>query len=99
SMASNFSVASSLRDAPPLPSIADSWLQGTNAARPLRPLSVMRLGLPSQGGYRDSVASSVLEPLEEESPLEPNRKSYVSFAGDGDGDGSESISVTDPEGH
>lgn len=95
SMASNFSVASSLRDAPPLPSIADSWLQGTNV-RPLRPLSVMRLGLPSQGGYRDSVASSVLEPLEEESPLEPNRKSYVSFGGDS---GSDTLAVTDPDGH
>ncbi|KAF2017270.1 Pkinase-domain-containing protein [Aaosphaeria arxii CBS 175.79] len=93
SMASNFSVASSLRDAPPLPSIADNWLQGQ--ARPLRPLSVMRLGLPSQSGYRDSMASSVLEPLEEESPLEPNRKSYVSFGGDS---GSDTLAVTDPDG-
>ncbi|KAF2190667.1 protein kinase byr2 [Zopfia rhizophila CBS 207.26] len=96
SMASNYSVASSLRDAPPLPSIADNWLQGGNQARPLRPLSVMRLGLPSQSGYRDSVASSVLEPLEEESPLEPNRKSYVSFGGES---GSDNLAVTDPEGH
>lgn len=96
SMASNFSVASSLRDAPPLPSIADSWLQGGNQARPLRPLSVMRLGLPSQHGYRDSMASSVLEPLDEESPLEPNRKSYVSF---GDGSGSDTLAVTDPDGN
>lgn len=94
SMASNFSVASSLRDAPPLPSIADNWLQGSGQARPLRPLSVMRLGLPSQSGYRDSVASSVLEPLEEESPLEPDRKSYVSFGGD-----SETLAITDPDGH
>jgi mitogen-activated protein kinase kinase kinase len=96
SMASNFSVASSLKDAPPLPSIADNWLQGGNQARPLRPLSVMRLGLPSQSGYRDSIASSVLEPLEEESPLEPNRKSYVSFGGESM---AESVSVTDPEGN
>jgi mitogen-activated protein kinase kinase kinase len=95
SMASNFSVASSLRDAPPLPSIADSWLQGGSQARPLRPLSVMRLGLPSQSSYRDSIASSVLEPLEEESPLEPNRKSYVSFNGES---GSDSVAVTDPDG-
>ncbi|KAF1993355.1 Pkinase-domain-containing protein [Amniculicola lignicola CBS 123094] len=94
SMASNFSVASSLRDAPPLPSIADNWLQGGNQARPLRPLSVMRLGLPSQS-YRDSIASSVLEPLEEESPLEPNRKSYVSFSGDS---GTDTLGITDPDG-
>ncbi|KAF2745846.1 protein kinase byr2 [Sporormia fimetaria CBS 119925] len=92
SMASNISMASSLRDAPPLPSIADSWLQSGSQARPLRPLSVVRLGLP-QAGYRDSVASSVLEPLEEESPLEPSRKSYVSFGGDSD-----TVAVTDPEG-
>ena len=96
SMASNFSVASSLKDAPPLPSIADSWLNGGSTARPLRPLSVMRLGLPSQSGYRDSMASSVLEPLDEESPLEPNRKSYVSF---GDGSGSDTLAVTDPDGN
>lgn len=97
SMASNFSVASSLKDAPPLPSIADSWLQGGSQARPLRPLSVMRLGLPShQAGYRDSIASSVLEPLDEESPLEPNRKSYVSF---GDGSGSDTLAITDPDGN
>jgi mitogen-activated protein kinase kinase kinase len=95
SMASNFSVGSSLKDAPPLPSIADTWLQGGSQARPLRPLSVMRLGLPSQSGYRDSMASSVLEPLDEESPLEPNRKSYVSF---GDGSGSDTLAVTDPDG-
>ncbi|KAJ5040758.1 Ste11-type MAPKK kinase [Bipolaris maydis] len=96
SMASNFSVASSLKDAPPLPSIADSWLQGGAQARPLRPLSVMRLGLPHQSGYRDSLASSVLEPLDEESPLEPNRKSYVSFGGDSVGD---SLAITDPDGN
>jgi mitogen-activated protein kinase kinase kinase len=97
SMASNFSVASSLKDAPPLPSIADSWLQGGSQARPLRPLSVMRLGLPSQSSssYRDSMASSVLEPLEEESSLEPNRKSYVSF---GDSGVDSHVSITDPEG-
>ena len=96
SMASNFSVASSLKDAPPLPSIADSWLQGGNHVRPVRPLSVVRLGLSSQPGYRDSMASSVLEPLDEESPLEPNRKSYVSF---GDGSGSDTLAITDPDGN
>lgn len=96
STASNFSVASSLRDAPPLPSIADTWLQNAGQARPIRPLSVLRLGLPSQqAGYRDSVASSILEPLEEESPLEPNRKSYVSFGGES----LDRLSVTDPDGN
>ncbi|PNS17015.1 hypothetical protein CAC42_4979 [Sphaceloma murrayae] len=85
STASNLSFASSLKDAPPLPTIADSWLNG-NGQKPLRPLSVMRLGRP-QSDYRDSVALSVLEPLNEDSAFEPSRKSYVSF---GEGSGSDS---------
>lgn len=79
STASNFSFASSLRDAPPIPSIAETWLTGANqSVKPPRPLSIARIGLP-QTSYRDSVASTALEPLREESPSEPNRKSYVSF--------------------
>ncbi|KAF2141373.1 uncharacterized protein K452DRAFT_228667 [Aplosporella prunicola CBS 121167] len=99
---SSFSVASSLKDAPPLPSIADQWLGNGSQAKPLRPLSVMRLGLPSGGlaptAYRDSVTSSVLEPLEEESPTDSSsiRKSYVSFGPDS---GSDTLAVTDPEGN
>ncbi|PSK40076.1 hypothetical protein B9Z65_8016 [Elsinoe australis] len=85
STVSNLSFASSLKDAPPLPTIADSWLNGSGQ-KPLRPLSVMRLGRP-QSDYRDSVASSVLEPLNEDSAFEPSRKSYVSF---GEGSGSDS---------
>ncbi|KAL4734540.1 kinase-like domain-containing protein [Aspergillus similis] len=81
SVVSNTSYASSLRDAPPIPSIADTWLNNgappTRAARPLSVLST-RPGLPSTS-YRDSIASSSLHPLQEESPVEPNRKSYVSF--------------------
>ncbi|KAI9750575.1 MAG: TFIIH complex serine/threonine-protein kinase subunit kin28 [Chaenotheca gracillima] len=73
------SLASSLRDAPPMPSIADAWKTPNNQpAMPNRPLSLTRFALP-QTSYRDSVASSMLEPLAEESPVEPNRKSYVSF--------------------
>jgi len=53
----------------------------------------MRLGLPSHAGYRDSITSSVLEPLDEESPLEPDRKSYVSFGGQSE------LSITDPDGN
>lgn len=87
SVVSNASYASSLRDAslrdaPPIPSIADTWLSGGQQAqpapRPSRPLSVTKFNLP-QAAYRDSVASSSLQPLQEESPTEPNRKSYVSF--------------------
>jgi mitogen-activated protein kinase kinase kinase len=66
SMASNLSV-NSLRDAPPvpnLPSISDAWLR--DQPKGLRPLSVLRLG----AGYRDSITSSVLERLDEESPIE-----------------------------
>ncbi|KAL4928692.1 kinase-like domain-containing protein [Aspergillus undulatus] len=81
SVVSNTSYASSLRDAPPIPSIADTWLNnGAPPTRAARPLSVVsnRPGLPSTS-YRDSIASSSLHPLQEESPIEPNRKSYVSF--------------------
>lgn len=79
SVVSNVSYASSLKDAPPIPSIADTWLNaGLQPSRVSRPLSVSRFNLP-QTAYRDSVASSSLQPLQEESPIEPNRKSYVSF--------------------
>ncbi|PYH86552.1 MAP kinase [Aspergillus uvarum CBS 121591] len=79
SVVSNTSYASSLRDAPPMPSIADTWLNaGGTPTRASRPLSVSKFSLPSTS-YRDSIASSSLQPLQEESPIEPNRKSYVSF--------------------
>ena len=84
SVMSNSSVASSLREAPPvpaIPNIADAWLAqtGQSGRGPFaRPLSVSRFGLPNLA-FRDSIASTTLEPLQEESPLEPNRKSYVSF--------------------
>ncbi|KAI9040233.1 STE11 family mitogen-activated protein kinase kinase kinase [Aspergillus affinis] len=79
SVVSNTSYASSLRDAPPIPSIADTWLNpGAQPTRASRPLSVSKFSLP-QTAYRDSIASSSLQPLQEESPIEPNRKSYVSF--------------------
>ncbi|CAG8213301.1 unnamed protein product [Penicillium salamii] len=96
SVVSNYSVASSMKDAPPLPplpqlppipSIADQWLQGPGHAQALRaprPISVSRFNLP-QASYRDSIASSSLQPLQEESPTEPNRKSYVSFESNSDG--------------
>jgi len=91
SVASNFSFASSLRDAPPMPSIADTWLQGTQGPK-VRALDLSR----GHAVYRDSVASSMLEPLQEESPTEPNRKSYVSFDSGSD---TANVSVTDPDGN
>ncbi|KAI0128388.1 STE/STE11 protein kinase [Xylariales sp. AK1849] len=91
SVASNLSYASSIADAPPIPTIADNWLSAS--AKPNnRPRDPSRL----QHQYRDSVASSVLDTLQEESPIEPNRKSYVSFADSGSD--SAGISVTDPDG-
>lgn len=85
STVSNFSIASSLKDAPPLPTIADNWLSSSASQRSLRPLSALRHGRPSSA-YRDSITSSMLEPLDEESPLEPNRKSYVSFGAESGSD-------------
>ncbi|KAK8124471.1 uncharacterized protein PG998_000230 [Apiospora kogelbergensis] len=90
SVASNLSFASSIQDAPPIPTIADNWL-GANQMK-TRPRDPSRL----QHQYRDSVASSILGTLQEESPVEPNRKSYVSFA-DSSSE-SAGISVTDPDG-
>ncbi|EXJ80410.1 STE/STE11 protein kinase [Capronia coronata CBS 617.96] len=86
SVMSNVSYASSLKDAPPvpsIPSIAESWLSqtGSTSRTPTgRPLSVVstKFNLPSSA-FRDSIASSTLQPLQEESVQEPNRKSYVSF--------------------
>jgi mitogen-activated protein kinase kinase kinase len=83
SVVSNISFASSMKDAPPIPSIADTWLTGGQLTRPSRPLSVARSHLP-QISYRDSIASSSLQPLQEESPIEPDRKSYVSFGSESD---------------
>lgn len=84
SVVSNVSYASSLKDAPPIPSIADTWLnQGAPPSRVSRPLSVSKFNLPPVA-FRDSVASSSLQPLQEESPVEPNRKSYVSFDSNSD---------------
>lgn len=99
STVSNFSIASSLKDAPPLPTIADNWLKDVSA-KGLRPLSVVRLSnnRPASA-YRDSITSSVLERLDEESPLEPNRKSYVSFGTESGSDSNNgNVAVTDPEG-
>ncbi|KAL4807800.1 kinase-like domain-containing protein [Aspergillus unguis] len=99
SVVSNASYASSLRDAPPIPSIADTWLnnggQPTRAARPLSVVST-RTGLPSTS-YRDSIASSSLHPLQEESPIEPNRKSYVSFDSSSDDPNNSRHSLDDEE--
>jgi len=93
SVASNFSYASSLADAPPMPSIADTWLNGSNQLSKVRPLEVAR---GSGNRYRDSVASSLLERVQEESPIEPDRKSYVSFDS---GFERTNINVSDPDGN
>ncbi|KAH6654067.1 STE/STE11 protein kinase [Truncatella angustata] len=94
SVASNLSFASSIADAPPIPTIADNWLTAGGQAAKVRPREPSRL----QHQYRDSVASSMLGTLTEEgSPIEPNRKSYVSFADSGS-DSATGISITDPDG-
>ncbi|KAI2636453.1 kinase-like domain-containing protein [Hypomontagnella submonticulosa] len=92
SVASNLSFASSIQDAPPIPTIADSWLNSGQLAKIKTRDNQGRM----PHSYRDSIASSVLDTLQEESPIEPNRKSYVSFA-DSASDGNP-ISITDPDG-
>ncbi|KAK0673874.1 hypothetical protein QBC41DRAFT_352380 [Cercophora samala] len=97
SVASTLSFASSIQDAPPIPTIADSWLTASNQIAKVRPGN--QLGRLNHG-YRDSVASSVLDTLQEESsPIEPNRKSYVSFADSSSDAGTAAVSITDPDGN
>ncbi|KAI8957541.1 kinase-like domain-containing protein [Daldinia sp. FL1419] len=93
SVASNLSFASSIQDAPPIPTIADSWLNSGQLAKVRARENQGRM----PHSFRDSVASSVLDTLQEESPMEPNRKSYVSFADSGSD--TNPISITDPDGH
>ncbi|KAI5290939.1 ATP binding [Ascosphaera aggregata] len=82
SVASSNSLAASLRDAPPIPTIAESWLTGDQGkTTPIqRPLSVNRYSsglkpLPSVA-YRDSPS---LQPLDEENSSPSDRK--FSFEG------------------
>ncbi|EFX02928.1 map kinase kinase kinase [Grosmannia clavigera kw1407] len=97
SVASTISFASSIQDAPPIPTIADSWLNATSQLAKVQSRDQRTMSrLPH--AFRDSVASSVLDTLQEEqSPLEPNRKSYVSYADSGSD--SAAVSVTDPDGN
>ncbi|KAH8683194.1 kinase-like domain-containing protein [Tricladium varicosporioides] len=92
SVASNLSFASSVADAPPMPTIADTWLSGNGGhLAKVRPLDLsMR-----NNRYRDSTASSLLERVQEESPIEPNRKSYVPM----DSESETAVNVTDPDGN
>lgn len=97
SVASTISFASSIQDAPPIPTIADSWLNATSQLAKVQPRDQRTISRPPHG-FRDSVASSMLDTLQEEqSPLEPSRKSYVSYADSGSD--SAAVSVTDPEGN
>ncbi|KAL1897221.1 ATP binding [Ceratocystis pirilliformis] len=87
SVASTMSFASSIQDAPPIPTIADSWLSMNGG----KPRIASRLG-----NFRDSVASSVLEPLVEEAGA-GDRKSFLEYP-----PGTVEptvINVTDPDGH
>ncbi|KAI0148474.1 mitogen-activated protein kinase [Xylariaceae sp. FL1272] len=93
SVASNLSFASSIQDAPPIPTIADTWLSNGHLAKVKARDAQNRM----THAYRDSVTSSVLDTLQEESPIEPNRKSYVSFADSGSD--TNPVSITDPDGN
>ncbi|KAI9167411.1 Protein kinase byr2 [Paramyrothecium foliicola] len=95
SVASNLSFASSVQDAPPIPTIADSWLHGNTHVAKIR--SRDSHGRIPTIYNRDSIASSMLDTLQEESTMEPNRKSYVSFS-ESTSD-TAAVSVTDPDGN
>jgi mitogen-activated protein kinase kinase kinase len=97
SVASNLSFASSIQDAPPIPTIADSWLNANSQLAKVKTRDSQHIRVPQNAYNRDSVTSSVLDTLQEESSLEPDRKSYVSFTESGSD--SAALSVTDPEGN
>ncbi|ESZ94999.1 Ste11 [Sclerotinia borealis F-4128] len=94
SVTSYLSFASSVADAPPMPTIADTWLMGNSHLAKVRPLDLSRA---NGSRYRDSVSSSLLDIVQEESPTEPNRKSYVSFATDSGSD-TTNVNVTTDDG-
>ncbi|KAK2593752.1 ATP binding [Conoideocrella luteorostrata] len=102
SVASSISLASSIQDAPPIPTIADSWLSGAAHVAKVKPHDAQ--GRVPSIYNRDSVASSQLGTLQEESPVEPDRKSYVSFTTESGEDttppvDSAPVSITDPDGN
>ncbi|KAG5929449.1 hypothetical protein E4U53_002448 [Claviceps sorghi] len=103
SVASSISFASSIQDAPPIPTIADSWLSGASHIAKVRSNESQSGRSPAMYN-RDSIASSSLGTLPEESPMEPDRKSYISFTTTESGDeptpvDSASVSITDPDGN
>ncbi|KAG5973888.1 hypothetical protein E4U55_000192 [Claviceps digitariae] len=102
SVASSISFASSIQDAPPIPTIADSWLSGASHIAKIRSHESQNGRGPAMYN-RDSIASSALGTLQEESPMEPDRKSYVSFTTESGDEptpvDSASVSITDPDGN
>lgn len=93
SVASSLSFASGIADIPPIPTINDAWLSADSLGKTRSQISLGRVS----HGFRDSVASSMLDTLQEESPIDSNRKSFTSFA-DSNSE-TASVSITDPEGH
>lgn len=96
SVVSNFSVGSlGGEDVPAVPAIPDAFVNGQGPSpRTPRPFSVTRSSSHRMSSYRDSIASSTLDPVDEDSNGD-NRKSYISF-GDS-APGSSAVSVADPE--
>lgn len=93
SVASSLSFASGIADIPPIPTINDAWLSADSLGKTRSQSSLGR----APHGFRDSVASSMLDTLQEESPIDSSRKSFTSFA-DSSSE-TASVSVTDPDGH
>ncbi|CAZ81496.1 unnamed protein product [Tuber melanosporum] len=85
SVATTRSYASSLSDAPPVPSVGDAWL---NAASPImsnvpsrvpRPLSIRKSFLPSTSFSENRDSLGAVPEDGESSPMGSERKSYMSF--------------------
>lgn len=75
SVASNFSYASSIDNAPPMPTIADTWLSGSSHVAKIKPLDVLR---PNTNQQNDFISSPLLGPQRDKSSTESTRKSFSS---------------------
>lgn len=81
SVATTRSYASSLSDAPPVPSVAEAWLNTSGPGVPPLPSNRFRPKslLPSVAYSTDDFGRDSLDTLPEEGTLTSNRKSYMSF--------------------
>jgi len=101
SVVSSFSVSNLNKDVPPVPGIPVTWQNNNTVMARARPLSVYSTATLNPNDHRNSIASfTTLGPVNEESPSESHRKSYISFSAESIAEASSAtsptLSITDP---